>query len=180
MIIKVGDKVAVNDRSLLGREGMVTGISIGLSKSDPAGELSTKPFAISRLFLVTSSGSSLLKVRKAASNLSSSWLVGTVTSGKVAVGASVTGSVATGGGASAGPIFSLPIDSSRDLNCSRERFRSFAKLSISSSVYIYFALPKKLSKSLFNSFPIGGSPSLAPNPLRMATPPPSILVTSWL
>ena len=39
MIIKVGDKVAVNDRSLLGREGMVTGISIGLSKSDPAGEL---------------------------------------------------------------------------------------------------------------------------------------------
>ena len=39
MIIKVGDKVAVNDRSLLGREGKVTGISIGLSKSDPAGEL---------------------------------------------------------------------------------------------------------------------------------------------
>ena len=39
MIIKVGDKVAVNDRSLLGREGEITGISIGLSKSDPAGEL---------------------------------------------------------------------------------------------------------------------------------------------
>ena len=38
MIIKVGDKVAVNDRSLLGREGMITGISIGLTTSDPAGE----------------------------------------------------------------------------------------------------------------------------------------------
>jgi hypothetical protein len=39
MIIKVGDKVGVNDGSLLGRGGMITGISIGLSKSDPAGEL---------------------------------------------------------------------------------------------------------------------------------------------
>ena len=38
MIIKVGDKVAVNDRSLLGREGVITGISIGLTTSDPAGE----------------------------------------------------------------------------------------------------------------------------------------------
>ena len=39
MLIKIGDKVSVNDRSLLGREGVITGISIGLSKSDPAGEL---------------------------------------------------------------------------------------------------------------------------------------------
>ena len=38
MIIKVGYKVAVNDRSLLGREGVITGISIGLTTSDPAGE----------------------------------------------------------------------------------------------------------------------------------------------
>ena len=38
MIIKVGDKVAVNDRSLLGREGVITNISIGLTTSDPAGE----------------------------------------------------------------------------------------------------------------------------------------------
>ena len=38
MIIKVGDKGAVNDRSLLGREGVITGISIGLTTSDPAGE----------------------------------------------------------------------------------------------------------------------------------------------
>ena len=39
MIIKVGDKVSVNDRSLLGKEGVITDISIGLTKSDPAGEL---------------------------------------------------------------------------------------------------------------------------------------------
>jgi hypothetical protein len=38
MLIKIGDKVAVNDRSLLGREGVITGISIGLTTSDPAGE----------------------------------------------------------------------------------------------------------------------------------------------
>ena len=38
MIIKIGDKVAVNDRSLLGREGVITDISIGLTTSDPAGE----------------------------------------------------------------------------------------------------------------------------------------------
>ena len=39
MIIKVGDKVSVDDRSLLGREGVITDISLGLVKSDPAGEL---------------------------------------------------------------------------------------------------------------------------------------------
>ena len=39
MIIKIGDKVSVDDRSLLGREGVITDISIGLTKSDPAGEL---------------------------------------------------------------------------------------------------------------------------------------------
>ena len=39
MEIKIGDKVAVNDRSLLGREGVITSISLGLRKSDPAGEL---------------------------------------------------------------------------------------------------------------------------------------------
>ena len=39
MIIKIGDRVSVNDRSLLGREGVITDISIGLTKSDPAGEL---------------------------------------------------------------------------------------------------------------------------------------------
>ena len=38
MLIKIGDKVAVNDRSLLGREGTNTNISIGLTTSDPAGE----------------------------------------------------------------------------------------------------------------------------------------------
>ena len=38
MLIKIGDKVSVNDRSLLGREGVITGISIGLTTSDPAGE----------------------------------------------------------------------------------------------------------------------------------------------
>ena len=37
MLIKIGDKVAVNDRSLLGREGTITNISIGLTTSDPAG-----------------------------------------------------------------------------------------------------------------------------------------------
>jgi len=39
MLIKIGDKVSVNDRSLLGREGVITDISLGLVKSDPAGEL---------------------------------------------------------------------------------------------------------------------------------------------
>ena len=39
MLIKVGDKVAVNTRSLLPREGVITDISLGLVKSDPAGEL---------------------------------------------------------------------------------------------------------------------------------------------
>ena len=38
MLIKIGDKVAVNDRSLLGKEGTITNISIGLTTSDPAGE----------------------------------------------------------------------------------------------------------------------------------------------
>ena len=42
MLIKIGDKVAVNYRSFLGREvgreGVITGISIGLTTSDPAGE----------------------------------------------------------------------------------------------------------------------------------------------
>ena len=38
MLIKIGDKVAVNDRSLLGREGTITNISIGLTTSDTAGE----------------------------------------------------------------------------------------------------------------------------------------------
>ena len=38
MLIKIGDKGAVNDRSLLGREGTITNISIGLTTSDPAGE----------------------------------------------------------------------------------------------------------------------------------------------
>ena len=37
MIIKIGDKVAVNNISLLGREGVITNISIGLTTSDPAG-----------------------------------------------------------------------------------------------------------------------------------------------
>ena len=39
MLIKIGDKGSVNDRSLLGREGVITDISLGLVKSDPAGEL---------------------------------------------------------------------------------------------------------------------------------------------
>ena len=39
MIIKIGKKVSVNDRTILGREGVITNISIALSKSDPAGEL---------------------------------------------------------------------------------------------------------------------------------------------
>ena len=38
MLIKVGDKVAVNTRSLLPREGVITDISLGLVMSDPAGE----------------------------------------------------------------------------------------------------------------------------------------------
>ena len=39
MILKVGEKVSVNDRTILGKEGVITNISIALSKSDPAGEL---------------------------------------------------------------------------------------------------------------------------------------------
>lgn len=39
MILKIGDKVSVNDRTTLGKEGVITNISIALSKSDPAGEL---------------------------------------------------------------------------------------------------------------------------------------------
>ena len=39
MILKVGEKVPVNDQSILGREGVITNISIALSKSDLAGEL---------------------------------------------------------------------------------------------------------------------------------------------
>lgn len=39
MILKVGEKVFVNDRTILGKEGVITNISIALSKSDPAGEL---------------------------------------------------------------------------------------------------------------------------------------------
>ena len=39
MILKVGEKVSVNDQSILGRKGVITNISIALSKSDPAGEL---------------------------------------------------------------------------------------------------------------------------------------------
>ena len=39
MILKIGDKVSVNDRTILGKEGVITDISIGVSKSDPAGEL---------------------------------------------------------------------------------------------------------------------------------------------
>ena len=39
MIIKIGDNVSVNQRgSILPREGVITGISIGLTTSDPAGE----------------------------------------------------------------------------------------------------------------------------------------------
>ena len=39
MILKIGNKVSVNDRTILGKEGVITNISIALSKSDPAGEL---------------------------------------------------------------------------------------------------------------------------------------------
>ena len=39
MILKVGEKVSVNDQSILGRKVVITNISIALSKSDPAGEL---------------------------------------------------------------------------------------------------------------------------------------------
>ena len=39
MILKVGNKVSVNDGTILGKEGVITNISIALSKSDPAGEL---------------------------------------------------------------------------------------------------------------------------------------------
>jgi len=39
MLIKVGDKVAIKTRSLSSVEGVITDISLGLVKSDPAGEL---------------------------------------------------------------------------------------------------------------------------------------------
>ena len=39
MILKVGKKVSVSDQTILGKEGVITNISIALSKSDPAGEL---------------------------------------------------------------------------------------------------------------------------------------------
>ena len=39
MILKIGKKVSVYDQTTLGREGVITNISIALSKSDPAGEL---------------------------------------------------------------------------------------------------------------------------------------------
>ena len=39
MILKVGEIGSVYDQSILGREGVITNISIALSKSDPAGEL---------------------------------------------------------------------------------------------------------------------------------------------
>ena len=39
MLIKVGDKVAVKTRSLSIVQGVITDISLGLVKSDPAGEL---------------------------------------------------------------------------------------------------------------------------------------------
>ena len=43
MILKVGNKVSVIQRgSILPREGVITGISIGLTKSDPAGESGIK------------------------------------------------------------------------------------------------------------------------------------------
>ena len=38
MIIKVGDKVSVNTRNILPREGVITGISLSLLTNDPAGE----------------------------------------------------------------------------------------------------------------------------------------------
>ena len=38
MIIKVDDKVSVNVRSLLPREGKITDISLALTTDDPAGE----------------------------------------------------------------------------------------------------------------------------------------------
>ena len=38
MIIKIGDKVSVNTRNILPREGVITGISLSLLKNDPAGE----------------------------------------------------------------------------------------------------------------------------------------------
>ena len=39
MLIKIDDKVSVNTRNILPREGKITDISIGLRTSDPAGEL---------------------------------------------------------------------------------------------------------------------------------------------
>ena len=38
MIIKIGDKVSVNTRNILPREGVITGISLSLLTNDPAGE----------------------------------------------------------------------------------------------------------------------------------------------
>ena len=39
MLIKIDDKVSVNTRNILPREGKITDISLALVKSDPAGEL---------------------------------------------------------------------------------------------------------------------------------------------
>ena len=39
MLVKVGDKIEVKKRGSFNRDVIVTGISIGLTKSDPAGEL---------------------------------------------------------------------------------------------------------------------------------------------
>ena len=38
MLIKVDDKVSVNTRNVLPREGKITDISLALTTSDPAGE----------------------------------------------------------------------------------------------------------------------------------------------
>ena len=39
MLVKVGDKIEVKKRGSFNRDVIVTGISIGLTMSDPAGEL---------------------------------------------------------------------------------------------------------------------------------------------
>jgi len=39
MLVKIGDKIEVSKRGSFNRDAIVTGISIGLTKSDPAGEL---------------------------------------------------------------------------------------------------------------------------------------------
>ena len=38
MLIKIDDKVSVNTRNVLPREGKITDISLALTTSDPAGE----------------------------------------------------------------------------------------------------------------------------------------------